>query len=110
MIYTKDGKQSTCKHIELDGQLIFNPTAEQIALAGWVEYVEPTPTPLTIDEQNEQIKQVRQAEYERRSDDLYMAFQKYLAQGKTEKAEAMKQQWLDEIALIESENPYIVAE
>lgn len=51
MTYTKtiNGRQvfSTCSTIELDGQWISNPSAEQIEKAGWEEYKQPviTPTP-----------------------------------------------------------------
>ena len=53
MLYTRtiNGKQefSDCRVIQLDGIWISNPTAEQIALGGWVEYVPPQiePTPMT---------------------------------------------------------------
>lgn len=53
MLYTRtiNGKQefSNCRTIQLDGVWISNPTAEQITLAGWVEYVPPQvePTPMT---------------------------------------------------------------
>ena len=53
MLYTRtiNGKQefSDCRVIQLDGIWISNPTAEQIALDGWVEYVPPQiePTPMT---------------------------------------------------------------
>ena len=53
MLYTRtiNGKQefSDCRVIQLDGIWISNPTAEQIAEAGWVEYVPPQvePTPMT---------------------------------------------------------------
>lgn len=53
MIYTKtiNGQQkfSDCRTIELNGVWISNPSAEQIAEAGWVEYIphEVIPTPQT---------------------------------------------------------------
>ena len=52
MLYTRtiNGKQefSDCRVIQLDGVFISNPTSEQIALCGWVEYVPPQvePTPI----------------------------------------------------------------
>lgn len=36
---------STCKTIELDGRWISNPSAEQIAEAGWLPYVPPVVPP-----------------------------------------------------------------
>lgn len=55
MIYTKtdqSGRQifSDCRVIELDGVWISNPSAEQIAQAGWVEYVPPVIPPQPVDE------------------------------------------------------------
>ena len=55
MIYTKtdqSGKQifSDCRVIELNGTWISNPSAEQIAEAGWVEYVPPVIPPAPHDE------------------------------------------------------------
>ena len=53
MTYTKtiNGQQkfSDCRTIELNGVWISNPSAEQIAEAGWVEYIPPEviPTPQT---------------------------------------------------------------
>lgn len=54
MTYTKtiNGRQvfSDCKAIQIpNGQCISNPTSEQIAEAGWVEYIPPEviPTPQT---------------------------------------------------------------
>lgn len=53
MLYTRtiNGKQefSNCRTIQLDGLWISNPSAEQIALAGWVEWIPPQvePTPMT---------------------------------------------------------------
>lgn len=55
MIYTKtdaSGRQifSDCRVIELDGTWISNPSAEQIAAAGWVEWVPPVIPPQPLDE------------------------------------------------------------
>lgn len=47
MRYIKDGKISECKVIRLGDKWISNPSAEQIAQAGWVEYVPPAPEPYT---------------------------------------------------------------
>lgn len=40
-MFIKDGKLSRCKQIVINEQVVFNPTAEQIAEAGWTEYVPP---------------------------------------------------------------------
>lgn len=54
MLYTRtiNGKQefSDCRTIQLDGLWISNPNSEQIALAGWVEYVPPQVEPMPMTE------------------------------------------------------------
>lgn len=40
-MYIKDGVLSRCKSLIIGEMRIFNPTAEQIAEAGWTEYVPP---------------------------------------------------------------------
>lgn len=46
MIYTKEinGRQifSSCKTIQLNGRWVSNPTIEQIVMAGWEQYSQPT--------------------------------------------------------------------
>lgn len=60
----------------------------------------------TVDELNEEIRQKRAEQYKLRTDDLYMAWQKYLHTGDS-RADEAKQQWLDGIAAINQEYPYI---
>lgn len=67
-------------------------------------YIEPT-----VEEKNESIRIKREEEYKKRSDSLYMAWQKHLALGQTEKAEEAKAKWLEEIDKINEELPYGVA-
>ena len=43
-MYTKDGQTISGKSITIDGCVVLNPTAEQLAEQGWVEVVPPTPT------------------------------------------------------------------
>ena len=64
-------------------------------------YVEPT-----TEEINAEIQKQRELAYKKRSDSLYMAYQKYLALDETEKAIESKTQWLAEIAKINNEFPY----
>ena len=64
-------------------------------------YIEPT-----VEEKNESIRIKREEEYKKRSDSLYMAWQKYLALGETEKAEEARVKWLEEIEKINKEFPY----
>lgn len=65
MLYTRtiNGKQefSNCRTIQLDGLWISNPTSEQIALAGWVEWIPPQvePTPMTEPDTYEIIEAVK---------------------------------------------------
>ena len=60
----------------------------------------------TIEEINANIQIMREQAYRDRSDSLYMAYQKYLALGETEKAAESKTQWLTEIEKINNEFPY----
>ena len=68
-------------------------------------YIEPT-----TEEINAEIQAKREKAYKDRSDSLYMAWQKYLALGETEKAEEAKVKWLEEIEKINNELPYKVVE
>lgn len=65
-------------------------------------YVAPT-----VEEQNAAIRIKREKEYKKRSDSLYMAWQKYLALGEEEKAAEAKAQWLAEVEKINEEFPYV---
>lgn len=60
----------------------------------------------TKEEINAEIQKQRELAYKKRSDSLYMAYQKYLALDETEKAIESKTQWLAEIAKINNEFPY----
>lgn len=54
MIYTKEinGRRifSSCKTIQLNGRWVSNPTIEQIAMAGWEEYSQPTTSPTQVED------------------------------------------------------------
>lgn len=63
------------------------------------------PTP-TIDEQNEQIRQQRQARYVEESDPIRFDYDEALARGE-ETAESLKQEWLASKDKIREELPYI---
>ena len=43
-LYSKDGQTCSGKKILVDGRWVFNPTAEQLAEAGWTLVEPPTPT------------------------------------------------------------------
>ena len=93
--------------VEIDGRQVINPTEEMLLSAG---YTECTPEYAQAYKErhytNEDIRQLRQDTYKQRSDSLYMAYQKYLAKGETERAEQAKTEWLAEIERIELEFPY----
>lgn len=64
-------------------------------------YIEPT-----VEEVNKQIQKQREFAYKKRTDSLYMAWQKYLALGEEEKAIEAKALWLEEVEKINQEFPY----
>lgn len=55
---------------------------------------------------NEQIEMDRSIQYRQQSDPLFMAYQKYLALGDTEKAEVKKAEWIAMVKDIAEKNPY----
>ena len=63
----------------------------------------------SIEEQNEQIRQQRQARYVVESDPLRLDYDEALARGE-ETAEKLKQKWLASKDKIREELPYIVGE
>ena len=72
----------------------------------YVSGYEPQPS---IEYQNEQIRQQRQARYVVESDPLRLDYDEALARGE-ETAEALKEQWLASKDKIREELPYIVGE
>ena len=58
-MYIKDGKLSRCKKIAIDEQGVFNPTAEQIAGAGWTEYVPPVVEPYVPTYEERVVEKIR---------------------------------------------------
>ncbi len=60
MKYIKDGIISECKVIRLDNRWISNPRAEQIAQAGWVEYVPPTIEPYVPTYEEKVVNAIRE--------------------------------------------------
>lgn len=64
-------------------------------------YIEPTTAEI-----NAEIQKQREQAYKKRSDSLYMAWQKYLALDEEEKATEAKALWLAEIEKINKELPY----
>lgn len=64
------------------------------------------PSQKTIDAWNERAKINRSIVYAQRSDGLFIAYQKYLALGETEKAEQARIDWLNMIKEIDEAYPY----
>ena len=62
--YIKDGVFWNGNDVEIDGMTIVNPSEEQLAEAGYVEYVEPEPPVPTPEELLEQAKTVKLSEIE----------------------------------------------
>jgi len=60
----------------------------------------------SVDEQNEQIRQQRQARYEKESDPIRLDYDEALARGQ-DNAEQLKQEWLASKDKIREELPYI---
>ena len=55
---------------------------------------------------NDYTEELRKFSYQKYSDTLFITWQKYLAQGKEEKAEETKQAWLNKVNEIEEKYPY----
>lgn len=60
-----------------------------------------------IDEKNSDIAVLRERAYKGESDNLYMAWQKYLTLGYFEKTEASKTAWLEKVSEINERYPYV---
>lgn len=60
----------------------------------------------TSEQKNEEIRRQREAAYAAESDNLYMACQKYTAQGQTTQAEESHAAWLARVAEIDRRLPY----
>ena len=58
-MWIKDGKLSRCKQIVIDEQVVFNPTAEQIAEVGWKEYVPPVVEPYVPTYEERVVEKIR---------------------------------------------------
>ena len=58
-MFIKDGKLSRCKQIVINEQVVFNPTAEHIAEAGWTEYVPPVGEPYVPTYEERVVEKIR---------------------------------------------------
>ena len=68
-------------------------------------YVETPPNPPKT---NEEIKIMREEAYKQESDSLFIAYNKYLLLGLTDKAEELKNNWFNKINEINERFPYII--
>lgn len=75
--------------VVVDGKQIINPTEEQILADGWVEYIPQVAEPIEIP-----IEEQRRQAYQAEADQYLIAYQGYLLEGNTEKAEEQKQLYL----------------
>lgn len=106
--YYKDGTLvMRPKSLIFNGCTYVPPTDEMLIEAGYeiVEHEEIIPQ-LT----NEIIREKRAREYELRADKIFLGYQAYLTLGEIEKAEELKQQWLEIREEINKELPYLTEE
>lgn len=59
-MYIKDGKLSRCKSLIINEMQVFNPTEEQIAEAGWTEYVPPVVEPYVPTYEERVVEKIRE--------------------------------------------------
>lgn len=104
--FIKDGKIAG-NVVVINGRTIINPSEEILLENGYKEYTPSYEKAYTQRHStNEDIRKMREYEYKNRSDSLYMAYQKYLALGETEKAENARRDWILEVERIDREFPY----
>lgn len=103
--YYKNGQSvSKPKSITYKGYTYISPSDSILIKAGYEIKDEELPEyKLT----NQDIENQRRMAYRHRADDLFIAYQAYSDLGDLEKAEKMKQMWLEERKKINEEYPYI---
>lgn len=57
---------------------------------------------------NSEVESIRQGEYKKMADPLYMGYVKNLALGDEEKATEYYNKWLEAVSIIKEQNPYII--
>ena len=90
------GTNPPSDYVEMDVEQAYN-------FNWYVKGYAPQPS---VDEQNEQIRQQRQARFEAESDPIRFDYDEALALG-DESAEELKQEWLESKRKIREELPYI---
>ena len=92
------------KQIILGGKTYLNPSDEVLVKAGYEIKEEEIVTPPVT---NESIKKQRQLAYRMRADQYLIAYQAYTELGEADKANEMKELWIQERNEINEQYPYI---
>lgn len=103
--YYKDGKLVVKpKHLIIRGRTYVNPSDNVLIRLGYeIKEEEIIIPPVT----NETIRQRRQTAYSMRADQYLLAYQAYTELGELDKANKMKELWIEEREAIDREYPYI---
>lgn len=92
------------KQIIFGGKTYLNPSDEVLVKAGYeIKEEEIVAPPVT----NETIKKQRQLAYRMRADQYLIAYQAYTELGEADKANEMKELWIQERNKINEQYPYI---
>lgn len=103
--YYKDGKLVVKpKHLIVRGRTYVNPSDKVLIRLGYEIREEETVTPPVT---NESIKRQRQMAYRMRADQYLLAYQAYTELGELDKANEMKELWIQEREAIDKQYPYI---
>lgn len=92
------------KQIIFGGKTYLNPSDEVLVKAGYEIKEEEIVTPPVT---NESIKKQRQLAYRMRADQYLIAYQAYTELGEADKANEMKELWIQERNEINEQYPYI---
>ena len=76
--------------VSVGGKQVINPSEEQILADGWKEYIPQVAEPIEIP-----IEEQRRQAYQSEVDQYLIAYQGYLLEGNTEKAEEQKALYLE---------------
>lgn len=103
--YIKNGQVVTRpKSLIFEGRTYLNPKDETIIKAGYeIKDYEPVKPVVT----NETIKRQRALAYKMRADHYFIAYQAYTELGELNKANEMKELWIEEREAIDKQYPYI---
>lgn len=92
------------KSLIYKGKTYLNPSDEILIQAGYeIKDIEPVKPVIT----NETIKRQRALAYKMRADHYFIAYQAYTDLGELDKANEMKELWIEERNKIDQEYPYL---